>query len=141
MAQAVEGSAPASLVAVTTNAADTAELAAWLERQLPAHTVTTCTGYYAAVAALSSGAPVAVVETPIEDARDEWRLAELRARAPEATILVVGDASLLPALTGALRADLAVTRTADLPPLRELLLTATPAVATDDQTNRRRSNR
>jgi hypothetical protein len=141
MAQAVEGSAPASLVAVTTNAADTAELVDWLERQLPARTVTTCAGYYAAVAALSSGVPVAVVETPLIDARDEWRLAELRARAPEATILVVADATLLPALTGALRADLAVTRTADLPPLRELQLTSTPAVETDGQTSRRRSSR
>lgn len=136
-----DGSGPpaTSLVAVTTNAADTAELTAWIERQLRADDVTICHGYYCAVEALEGAAAVVVVESPVDDDRDEWRLAELRAHAPEASFLVVADATLLPALSGALHADLAVTRTALLPPLRELLLSATPTV--EDQTSRRRSRR
>lgn len=134
------GGGATSLVAVTTNAADAAELAAWLGRQLPTVDVHRCPGYYAAVDALSAGLPVVVAETEVGGGRDEWRLAELRHRAPEATILVVADATLLPRLTGAVGADLGVTRVEELPPLRELLVTATPTVD-DAQTSRRRSSR
>ena len=53
--------------------------------------------------------------------------AEPRA-ASDATRIDAADATLLPRLAGAAKADLAVTRVADLPPLRELLLTDEPVV-------------
>jgi hypothetical protein len=90
------------------------------------------------MAALHEGRRIVVADVGIETGRDCWRLAELRHRASDATIVVVADATLLPAFSRELRSDLAVTGVAALPPLRELLVTAAPVL---DQTSRRRSTR
>src|SRR5438270_102072 len=124
------------LVVVTTNSSDTAAIATWLAPQLPEGEVVRAAGYFAAVSAIERRPRAVVVDVGLPAGRDDWRLAELRARQPEAAFVVVADASLLPLLVGATRADLAVTSAADLPPLRELLLTDEPVV-----TDRARSRR
>ena len=117
-----------ALVIVTTNAGDTAAIAAWLDPQLAEGEVVRAAGYFAAVSALERRPRAVVVDVGFPDGRDDWRLAELRARQPEAAFIVVADATLLPRLSGATAADLAVTSAGDLPPLRELLLTDEPVV-------------
>lgn len=116
------------LVVVTTNAADTRAIAAWLGPQLPDGEVAQAAGYFAAVSALERRPRAVVIDVGYPEGRDDWRLAELRAGQADAAFVVVADASLLPTLAGATKADLAVTSAADLPPLRELLLTDEPVV-------------
>lgn len=116
------------LVVVTTNTADTRAIAAWLGPQLPAGEVTQATGYFAAVSVFERRPRAAVIDVGYPEGRDDWRLAELRSRQPDAAFVVVADATLLPRLAGATKADLAVTTATDLPPLRELLLTDEPLV-------------
>jgi len=116
------------LVVITTNAGDTAAIVAWLRPQLPDGEVVRAAGYFAAVSALDRRSRAVVVDVGYLEGRDDWRLAELRARQPEAAFVVVADATLLARIAGTTRADLAVTSTADLPPLRELLLTDEPVV-------------
>src|SRR3954452_23297282 len=111
------------LVVVTTNAGDTATIASWLAPQLPDGEVVQAAGYFAAVSALERRPRAVVVNVGFAEGRDDWRLAELRARKAEAAFVVVADATLLARIAGATSADLAVTSVADLPPLRELLLT------------------
>jgi hypothetical protein len=147
------------LVVVTTNAADSAAVAAWLAPQVPAADVATAVGFYAGVAAIDAGRRAVVLDVGAPDGQDGWRLAELRERrtatgSPEVTYLVVADATHLPQLSGALGTDLAVTSVDRLPPLREVLVTDVPVtdvlaideaslddVAADDQTNWRRTMR
>lgn len=129
-----------ALVAVTTDPSTTAELTAWLGNTLDRDRVLVRRGFFAGVAALSAAPTVLVVDVGPPSGRDSWRLAELRHRAPDSTVVVVADATLLPLMTGALRADLAVTRVGDLPPLRELVVSAVPA-SKPHQTMRRRSAR
>jgi hypothetical protein len=124
------------LVVVTTNASDTKAIAAWLGPQLAEGEVVQAAGFYAAVSAIERRPRAVVIDIGHPDGRDDWRLAELRARETAAAFVVVADATLLPQLSGATRADLAVTTVADLPPLRELLLTDEPVV-----TDRARSPR
>src|SRR3954463_9395132 len=124
------------LVVITTNPADTKAIAAWLSPQLPAGEVVEAAGYFAAVSAIEHRPRAVVVDVGFPEGRDHWRLAELRSRQADAAFVVVADATLLPRLAGAAKADLAVTRAADLPPLRELLLTHEPVV-----TDRTRSPR
>jgi hypothetical protein len=88
--------------------------------------------------ALARPFDIVVADVGAQSPRDGWRLAEMRSRIVDATIVVVADAALLPALVGALRPDLAVRTVADLPPLRELV---TGPATVDDQTIRRRSRR
>jgi hypothetical protein len=127
------------LVVITTNGCDTAAIAAWLGPQLPDGEVVTATGYYAAMSALDRQPRAVVADVGLPQGRDDWRLAELRARRGDAAFVVVADATLLAMLSGATRADLAVTCVDDLPPLRELRLTDEPLIA--DQTNWRRTRR
>jgi hypothetical protein len=135
-----EGATTATaLVVVTTDAATTIELSGWLGKQLGAETMTVRHGFYAAMTAIARGFRVVVANVGVPNERDVWRLAELRTQAREATVVVVADATVLPRLVGPLRPDLAVRAPADLPPLRELLVTGTTGV--DDQTMRRRSRR
>lgn len=129
-----------SLVAVTTDPLTTAELRAWLEQGVGDDRVVVRRGFYAGIAALAADPLVLVVDVGPPSDRDSWRLAELRQRASGATVVVVADALLLPALTGALHADLAVTKVEDLPPLRELTVGAAPRLRST-QTMRRRSAR
>jgi hypothetical protein len=131
--------ATTELIVVTTNASDRREVCAWLAEQLPRGTVVTCAGYFAGMTALSAGHQVVVIEGSAAPGADSWRLAELRTRAGEATVVVLSDAADLPDLKGAVQADLAVTSLAQLPPLRELLLSS--AVVPDAQTMLRRSTR
>ena len=135
-----ETGATTELLVVTTNPADRRVVDTWLTDQLPGDCVASCAGYYAAMAALGAGSRVVVVEAPHDLGRDGWRLAELRAAAAQATVAVVADAVDLPALQGSLRADLAVTSAAGLPPLRELLLSEAPS-SSEGQTMLRRSTR
>lgn len=116
-------------MAVTTNAADTAAIGRWLRQQLPADQVATAAGYYAAVSALAGPARVVVVDIGVPDDRTDWRLAELRGRTAGAAVIVLADRTHVSALAAPLRADLAVTRMRDLPPLRELLLGDDPVAA------------
>ena len=134
-----EGIEGTRLVVVTTNTADTAEVAAWLRHQLSADDVTVATGFYAGVAALAAGPRAIVLDVGPPDGRDSWRLAELRHRGRDVAYVVVADATVLPQLTGALHTDLAVTSVNRLPPLRELLLSDEPL--DDDQTIWRRTMR
>lgn len=127
------------LVIVTTNAADSAAVAQWLGPQLPAKRVSVATGYYAAMSAVATGSGAVVVDVGAPDGRNDWRLAELRERTPGAAIVVLADRSHLKQLAAPLRADLAVTRVRDLPPLRELLIDDEPVVT--DQTSLRRTTR
>src|SRR5438309_1586548 len=135
------------LVVITTNGCDTAAIAAWLEPQLSGGEVVKATGYYAAMSALEQQPRALVVDVGIPDARkgdgregrDDWRLAELRARHRDAAFVVVADATQLPMLAGATHADLSVISVDDLPPLRELLLTDEPVIT--DQTIWRRTRR
>lgn len=127
------------LVVVTTNAADSAAMARWLRPQLPPDQVLVATGYYAAMSAISGSARSVVADLGVPADRDDWRLAELRARAPEAAIVVLADGVHVDHLAAPLRADLAVTRMRDLPPLRELLVNDEPVV--EDQTALRRTTR
>lgn len=127
------------LVVVTTNPGDTADVVAWLGPQLFPDNVAVVSGFFAAVAAITSGRRAVVVDIGTPDGRDGWRLAELRNRGRDIAYVVVADASLLPHLAGALRTDLAVTSAGRLPPLRELLLTK--EVLVDDQTIWRRTMR
>jgi hypothetical protein len=132
----------AALVVATVSAADAADVVGWLRRQRQGVRVVTCFGFHAAVPALSQPSEVLVAVLPPYQPSDDWRLAELRSRAPRASIVAVADPTLLPGLVGALRADLGVTRVDDLPPLREMLLTGPVRLdERPDQTNRRRSNR
>jgi DNA-binding NarL/FixJ family response regulator len=124
------------LVVITTNAGDTAAIAAWLGPQLREGEVVRAAGYFAAVSALQRRPRAVVIDVGFPEGRDDWRLAELRAQQSEAAFVVVADATLLPRLAATTRADLAVTSAADLPPLRELLLTDEPIV-----TDRARSPR
>jgi len=116
------------LVVITTNPADTKAISAWLSPQLPDGEVVQAAGYFAAVSAIDRRAHAVVVDIGFPEGRDHWRLAEMRSRQADAAFVVVADATLLPRLAGAAKADLAVTRVADLPPLRELLLTDEPVV-------------
>src|SRR3954453_13344179 len=116
------------IVVVTANPADTKAIATWLTPQLPDGEVVQVAGYFAAVSAIQRRAHAVVVDVGFPEGRDHWRLAELRSRQADAAFVVVADAALLPRLAGAAKADLAVTRVADLPPLRELLLTGEPVV-------------
>jgi hypothetical protein len=131
--------ATTELVVVTTNASDRRDICALLAEQLPRGTVVTCPGYFAGVAALEAGHRIVVIEVPAGAGAASWRLAELRARSGEATVIVVADAMDLHALKGALHADLAVTSASSLPPLRELLVSH--AVVPDGQTMLRRRTR
>ena len=116
------------LVVITTNAADTNAISAWLGPQLTDSEVVQAAGYFAAVSAIERHPRAVVIDVGFPEGRDHWRLAELRSRQADAAFVVVADATLLPGLAGAARADLAVTSAADLPPLRELLLTDEPVV-------------
>jgi hypothetical protein len=128
------------LVVVTTNAADTAEVLAWLRPQLGTDDVAAVSGYYAGVAALGAGQKAVVLDAGPPNGRESWRLAELRHHGgSEVAYVVVADAIQLPALSGALQTDLAVTSVDRLPPLRELLVSDEPLV--DDQTIWRRTTR
>src|SRR4051795_1114976 len=111
------------LVVITTNASDTAAIATWLAPQLPDGEVVRAAGYFAAVSALERRPRAVVVDVGYVAGRDDWRLAELRARQSECAFVVVADATLLPRIAGATRADLAVTSGADLPAPRGRLLT------------------
>src|SRR3954452_14214482 len=113
---------------VTTNAADTKAISAWLGPQFSDGEVVPAAGYFAAVSAIERRPRAVVVDVGFPEGRDHWRLAELRSRQADAAFVVVADAALLPRLAGAAKADLAVTRVAPLPPLRELLLTDEPVV-------------
>lgn len=132
------GAAGTRLAVVTTNAADTADVLAWLQ-PLPRADVAVTAGYYAGVAAFTAGRRAVVVEIGAPEGRESWRLAELRQRSRDVTYVVVADATLLPHLSGALRTDLAVTSVSRLPPLRELLVTDYRLA--DDQTIWRRTMR
>jgi hypothetical protein len=127
-------------VAVTDDSATAAGVSSWLAAQLPAGAVSSVTGFYAGVAAAERGDPVVVLDVGPGNDRHDWQLAELRAHLINATVVVVAGAAHLPALAGALRADLALTSPANLPPLRELLLSAEPPL-TSGQTSWRRTNR
>ncbi|MDQ1684646.1 MAG: hypothetical protein QOC82_1383 [Frankiaceae bacterium] len=132
------------LVFVTTNPADSAEVADWLRPQLATDEVTVANGFYAGVAALAAGSRAIVLNVGPPDGQDSWRLAELRHRGvpsstEEVAYVVVADATVLPQLSGVLRTDLAVTSVGRLPPLRELLVSEEPLV--DDQTIWRRTMR
>ena len=116
------------LVVITTNTADTAAIATWLGPQLADGEVVRAAGYFAAVSAIERRPRAVVIDVGFPKGRDDWRLAELRARADQAAFVVVADATLLSRLAGPTRPDLAVTSAADLPPLRELLLTDEPVV-------------
>ena len=96
-------------------------------------------GYSAAVSAIERQPRAVVLDVGLPQGHDDWRLAELRSAQPDAAFVVVADATLLPPLAGATKADLAVTTAADLPPLRELLLTDEPLV-TDRAGSRRPSS-
>jgi hypothetical protein len=127
------------LVVVTTNAADMAAMESWLVPQLAAADVALAQGFYAGVSAIERRVRAVVIDVGLPDGRDDWRLAELRARRNEAAFVVVADAVHLPMLAGALHADLAVTKVGALPPLRELLVTDEPLVR--DQATWRRTSR
>jgi len=127
------------LVVVTTNPTDMAALDAWLRPQLPAADVVLASGFYAAVSAIERRVRAVVVDVGPPDGRDDWRLAELRARRDDAAFVVVADDVHLPMLAGTLHADLAVTTVSDLPPLREMLITDEPVLP--DQTSWRRTSR
>lgn len=124
------------LVVVTTNTADTNAIAAWLRPQLAAADLVVANGFYAGVSAIERRVRAVVIDVGVPDGRADWRLAEIRSRRHDAAYVVVADAVHLPAMIGALRADLAVTKTSDLPPLRELLVCDEPVVA-DDRARRR----
>jgi len=127
------------LVVITTNAGDTSAVAAWLGPQLPDGEVVRASGYFAAVSAIERRPHALVIDIGVPSGRDDWRLAELRERQPGAAFVVVADATLLPLLAGATRADLGVTSVADLPPLRELRLTDEPVVTDRADPRRTRS--
>jgi DNA-binding NarL/FixJ family response regulator len=127
------------LVVITTNESDASAIAAWLEPQLPESEVVKVANYFAAVSALERQPRAVVIEIGLPEGREEWRLAELRARGGDAAFVVVADATLLPMLAGVTRADLSVTSADHLPPLRELLLTDEPLIT--DQASWRRSRR
>jgi len=126
------GSAETLLVVVTTNPSDTADVLAWLGPQHFTHDVAVASGFYAGAAALTMRRPVVVLDIGAPGGRDSWRLAELRHRGKDATYVVVADATELPHLSGALRTDLAVTSVSRLPPVREMLLTASSPVDGSD---------
>ena len=128
------------LVVVVTNLADAGAAATWLSAQMRDEAVAVATGYHAAVAAIERGARAVVANFGVPSGREDWRLAELRARNPDATIGVVADAGLLPRLVATLRADVAVTSVSGLPPLRELLVSGETLVQ-PDQTSWRRTTR
>ena len=132
-----------TLVVITTETTTSIQIAAWLRRQMPAERVAVRAGFYAGMTAIARDFSVVVVDVGVLDDRAAWRLAEVRTRAPGATVVVVADAVLLPRLVGPLRPDLAVRSTVELPPLRELLVTGTTSIepSTIDQTIRRRSAR
>jgi hypothetical protein len=117
------------LLVVTTNAADAEAMAGWLAPHLAAGEVAVVSGYFAAVSALGSGHRAVVAEIGVPSGREDWRLAELRSRVPDAAVVVVADAVHVRELARPLRADLAVTSLRNLPPLRELLLSDEPVVA------------
>jgi hypothetical protein len=128
------------LIAVVTNSSDSRAMAQWLTRELPTPHVARARGYHAAVAAVEQGVTAVIADVGTPAGREDWRLAELRSRRPEATLVVVAEAAHLTALTSMLGADLAVTTVEALPPLREVLVGDEPRLA-DDQTNWRRSRR
>ena len=132
--------AATALLVVVTTAADADAMSRWLDAQLPDGHVATAHGYYAGVAAIARRSPAVVIDVGVMTGRETWRLAELRARQPDAAVVVVAEASLLSGLASILRADLAVTSVSELPPLRELLLTDEPLLR-GDQTSSRRSQR
>jgi hypothetical protein len=127
------------LVVVTTNTSDTAAIAEWLEPQLAEGEVVTASGFFSAVSAIDRQPRAVVVDVGVPMGRDDWRLAELRARCADAAFAVIADATFLPMLAGATRADVAVTSADDLPPLRELLVTDEPVISS--QTASRRTRR
>jgi hypothetical protein len=112
---------PTSLLVVTAGRSDADAVAETLGRQAPSG-VRRVTGYYAAVASapIADPRPLVVDLAGHVDDRELWQLSGLRARLGEATVVVVAPGPVLPALSGALQADLAVASAADLPPLREL---------------------
>jgi hypothetical protein len=144
-----------SLVLVTTSPSDALACHRWLGSQSSEAPPAPCHGFYAVVSALVRRAPVVIADLGLDRDpaiwdREIWRLAELRAHAPEATFVVVADATLAVPVAGALRADLTVTSTEKLPPLREVVVSPlsgvgsaqdTQAQSTRTQTIRRRSNR
>jgi hypothetical protein len=127
------------LVVITTNARDATAIVDWLQPQLVDGEVVSASGYFAAVSAIERRPRAIVIDVGVPQGRDDWRLAELRNRRSGAAFVVVADATFLPMLAGATRAHLAVTSVADLPPLRELLLTDEPVIS--DQTSWRRTRR
>ena len=132
-----------ALVVVVDNAADARAVSTWIADQLPDDAVAFVVGFYAGVAAVERHTPVVVIDVGAASPRQEWQIAELRAHLRRATIVVVASADHLATLAGALAADLAVTSAGELPPLREVLIGAEPAVAPKQraQTSRRRSTR
>ena len=128
------------LVVLVTNAGDAESARRWLAPQLNEEQVVYVAGFYAAMAAVDRGFPAVVVDIGVPDGHDAWRLAELRARRPDAAVVVIADATLLPGLQATVRSDVAVTHTRQLPPLREVLVTDEP-VLRPDQTSSRRSRR
>src|SRR4051812_50103977 len=104
------------LVVITTNAGDSRAIAGWLGPQLPDGEVVQAAGYFAAVSAIERRAHAVVVDVGFPAGRDHWRLAEMRSRQADAAFVVVADATLLPRLAGAAKAELAGTRGAGLPP-------------------------
>lgn len=128
------------LIAVVTNSSDSRAMAEWLTRELAAEHVARARGYHAAVAAAEQGVTAVVADVGTPSGREDWRLAELRSRRPEATVVVVAEAAHLATLTSTLNADLAVTSVDALPPLREVFVGAEPLLP-DDQTSWRRSRR
>jgi hypothetical protein len=149
-----------SLVLVTTSQSDALACHRWLAAQSSAAPPAPCHGFYAVVSALVRRAPVVIADLGLDRDptvwdREVWRLAELRTRAPEATFVVVADATLAVPVAGAVRADMTVTSVDKLPPLREAVVSplsgvdsaqstraqSTGAQSTRSQTIRRRSTR
>src|SRR4051812_47190589 len=108
-----------ALLVVTNDAMTAAAVTQWIADQRPDQPVREVGGFYAAVAELRRGSTIVVADVGDVSGRDGWRVAELRAHAPAATAVVACDASMAPHLSGALRAELTVSRVHDLPPLRE----------------------
>src|SRR3954453_15701528 len=131
-----------ALVAVTTEPATTQALAQWLGEHVSPPGVAVRTGYYPGGAAIGQGMPIVVVDVGAAPDRETWRLAELRARAPGATIVVIAEAILLRPPRGALSADMPLPSVPGIPRFRELLVSTEPVHDDGDgQTMRRRSRR
>lgn len=132
-AEASAGRGPADtarLLVVALGAGLADEAVRVLSPQAPITGVELVTGFYAAVAAIDHGRAVLVIDLGSEVTdRDLWLLAGLRARAGDATVVALADDGRLAPLAGTLHADLAVSSTGALPPLRELVDGAAPSGA------------